>query len=104
ENELAFEMAVSSVRFGPGVTAELGMDLADLGAQQVMLLTDPVLRNLPPVQKAIDSLDRNGIRWELYDRVRVEPTDESFQDAIAFAKDRQIDAFVAVGGGSTIDT
>jgi hydroxyacid-oxoacid transhydrogenase len=36
--------------------------------------------------------------------VRVEPSDESFLDAIAFARERPVDAFVAVGGGSTIDT
>ncbi len=36
--------------------------------------------------------------------MRVEPTDESFLDAIAFARDGGFDAFVAVGGGSTIDT
>src|SRR5262249_1849322 len=39
-----------------------------------------------------------------YDRVRVEPTDESFLDAIAFAQSSPYDAFVAVGGGSTMDT
>ncbi len=36
--------------------------------------------------------------------MRVEPSDESFLDAIAFANERPFDAFVAVGGGSTIDT
>ena len=36
--------------------------------------------------------------------MRVEPTDESFLDAIAFARARPYEAFVAVGGGSTIDT
>jgi hydroxyacid-oxoacid transhydrogenase len=40
----------------------------------------------------------------LYDRVRVEPTDESFLEAIAFADRQPVDALVAVGGGSTIDT
>jgi hydroxyacid-oxoacid transhydrogenase len=52
----------------------------------------------------MESLAANGVRATLYDRVRVEPTDESFQDAIAFARAGQYDAFVAVGGGSTIDT
>ncbi len=40
----------------------------------------------------------------VYDRVRVEPTDESFRDAIAFAAGHEIDGLVAVGGGSAIDT
>ena len=103
-NELAFEMAASSIRFGPGVTREVGMDLADLGARSVLVLTDPVLRNLSPVQTVLESLVQNRIQATLYDRVRVEPTDESFLDAIAFANLHKYDAIVAVGGGSTIDT
>jgi hydroxyacid-oxoacid transhydrogenase len=103
-HETAFEMAVSSIRFGAGVTREVGMDLADLGASNVLVLTDPVLRNLPPVQTVIESLTEHKIPFTIYDRVRVEPTDESFQDAIAFAKQGDYDAFVAVGGGSTMDT
>src|SRR5204863_5475487 len=59
---------------------------------------------LPPVRTAIDSLERSGVAYALYDRVRVEPSDDSFLDAIASAKERPFDAFVAVGGGSTIDT
>jgi hydroxyacid-oxoacid transhydrogenase len=103
-HEIAFEMAVSSVRFGPGVTREVGMDLADLGAKNVLVLTDPVLRNMSPVQTVLESLEKNGIAATLYDRVRVEPTDESFLDAIAFARQGEYDAIVAVGGGSTMDT
>jgi len=103
-HEIAFEMAVSSVRFGPGVTREVGMDLADLGAKNVLVLTDPIVRKLPPVQIVLESLNANGIRATIYDRVRVEPTDESFLDAINFAKKGDYDAIVAIGGGSTIDT
>ena len=36
--------------------------------------------------------------------MRVEPTDESVLEAIAFANQHPFDALVAVGGGSTIDT
>ena len=31
--------------------------------------------NLPPVQAAIESLEKNGVNYELYDKVRIEPTD-----------------------------
>jgi len=104
DRDTAFEMAVSSVRFGVGVTREVGMDLADLGAKRVLVVTDRIVAKLPPAQKVADSLTGARLPFELYDRVRVEPTDESFLDAIAFARERTFDAIVAVGGGSAIDT
>ncbi len=103
-NEYAFEMATSSVRFGWGVTREVGMDLAEWKVRRVMVVTDPILRHLPPVVAVLESLEQNGVEFGLYDRVRVEPTDESCLDAIRFAREGGFDSFVAVGGGSTIDT
>jgi len=77
EFEYAFEMSASSIRFGPGVTREVGMDLADLKVQRVMVVTDPNLAKLPPVATVLDSLEREKIRFHLFDRVHVEPTDLS---------------------------
>jgi hydroxyacid-oxoacid transhydrogenase len=103
-HETAFEMAASGIRFGAGVTREVGMDLAEIGSRNVLVITDPVLRNLRPVEIVLESLEENSVPFTVYDRVRVEPTDESFQDAIEFALQSSYDAFVAVGGGSSIDT
>ena len=103
-HEIAFEMAASNVRFGAGVTREVGMDLADLGIRRALVITDPILRRMRPLQTVIESLDAEGIACTVYDRVRVEPNDESFLDAIAFAEQSDYGAIVAVGGGSTIDT
>lgn len=102
--DTAFEMAVSSVRFGVGVTHEVGMDLREMAVRFALVVTDPVLSKLPPVRSVTNSLEQNAIPFALYDRVRIEPTDESFRDAIHFADERPFDAIVAVGGGSTIDT
>ncbi|MCI0420928.1 MAG: iron-containing alcohol dehydrogenase [Acidobacteria bacterium] len=103
-NEIAFEMATSSIRFGCGVTAEVGMDLAELKVRNVMVVSDPQLRSLQPVIMALESLDKHHVPFKLFDHVRVEPTDQSFQEAIQFATEGEFDAFVAIGGGSTIDT
>jgi hydroxyacid-oxoacid transhydrogenase len=102
--ETAFEMAVSSVRFGAGVTREVGMDLGDMGVRRALVVADPALTRLGPVQAVLDSLTANGVEHRLYDRIRVEPNDASWQDATRFACDFAPDAFVAIGGGSTIDT
>ena len=102
--EQAVELATSNIRFGTGVTRELGADLSDRGLRNVMLLTDPFVAALPPVETALASLDESDIRVTVYKNVSVEPTDASFLDAIQVAESIRPDAFVAVGGGSTIDT
>ncbi len=104
DSEYAVEMATSNIRYGPGATRELGPELVDRKIGRVMVLTDRYLAKLPPVETALASLDDNNIRYTLYDSVRVEPTDESFRDAIGVAEQSEFEAFVAVGGGSTIDT
>ena len=102
--ENAFELATSNIRFGPGVTREVGMDLSEMGARRVLVLADPLLRDLAPVAVALESIEAASVPYEIYDRISIEPTDASFQDAIQVATDGAFDAFVAVGGGSTIDT
>jgi hydroxyacid-oxoacid transhydrogenase len=62
-NDIAFEMAVSSIRFGKGVTREIGMDLAELGVKRALVMTDRTLRALPPVHTALDSLDASKIGY-----------------------------------------
>jgi hydroxyacid-oxoacid transhydrogenase len=103
-NEYAFEMATSSIRFGWGATREVGMDLRDLGLRRVLLVTDPTIRRSVPVQTVLESLEGAEVDYAVFDRVRVEPTDESFKEATSFAAEGGFDGFVAVGGGSTIDT
>ncbi|XP_063683493.1 hydroxyacid-oxoacid transhydrogenase, mitochondrial-like [Bolinopsis microptera] len=102
--EYALEMACSSIRYGPGVTEEVGMDFENMGAKKVAVITDKNLAVLPPVIKAVEALERAGVQFELFDNVRVEPTDSSFKECIEFARRLNPDAFLAVGGGSVIDT
>ncbi len=103
-NDTAFETSGSRVRFGPGVTREVGMDLADLGARRVLVVTDRQMARLYPVASVLESLAANDLPCSVYDRVAIEPTDQSFREAIDAARRESWDAIVAVGGGSTIDT
>ncbi|XP_028328774.1 hydroxyacid-oxoacid transhydrogenase, mitochondrial-like isoform X1 [Gouania willdenowi] len=104
KTDYAFEMASSNIRYGEGVTREIGMDLQNISAQNVCVMTDRNLSFLPPMKAVLESLAKNGVKYKVYDNVRVEPTDSSFKDAISFAKSGSFDVFVAVGGGSVIDT
>ena len=102
--ETVFSMDASSIKFGRGATREVGSDMKDLGARRVMVVTDPNLVSSEPVSIAIESLRRENIDTAVFDRVRIEPNDVSFKEAIAFADEGKFDGYVAVGGGSTMDT
>lgn len=104
QHDTIFQMTGSTVRFGVGATREVGFELADIGVRRVMLIVDPAVTDLYPGQTAVESLQAAAVDFELFDRVRCEPTDASFLEAIEVAVQGRFDAFLAVGGGSTIDT
>ncbi len=102
--ETAFNMGSSNIRFGPGSTAEVGMDLADMGVKDVLLVIDPNLSGSTAVSTALRSLKEEKVNCTVFDRVRIEPTDGSLKEIIDFASAHPAGGFVAIGGGSTIDT
>jgi hydroxyacid-oxoacid transhydrogenase len=104
ERDTAFQMAASNIRFGRGITREIGMDLVDLEAKKTMLVIDPALRDHPVGHAVLESLEQSDIGFEVFDALSIEPTDGSFKAAAGFATHGGFDSFVAVGGGSTIDT
>lgn len=102
--ETAFAIDTSSIKFGPGVTREVGFEMRRLGVRRAMVVTDPKLADGEAVATALASLSNEGVEAVLFSNARVEPTDVSFQEAITFAVDGGFDGYVAVGGGSSLDT
>ena len=104
ELETAFAMDAASIKFGFGVTAELGFEMKRLGVKRAMVLTDHSLARSTALTVSLQSLREEGIDFVVYPDVRIEPNDASFSDAIRFAERGDFDGFVAVGGGSVMDT
>jgi len=102
--ETAFTMASSSIKYGPGVTNEVGYDMKKLGSNRVMVVTDPNLSKSEPVSVVLEALQEKNMDAVLFDRSRVEPTDHSFKEVIKFAIEGKFDGFIGVGGGSSMDT
>lgn len=102
--ETGFTMDASSIKFGPGMTRETGFEAARFGCRRVMVVTDPRVAKLEPVTTVLASLKESRIDAVLFDGSRTEPTDASFGEAIRFAQAGGFDGYVAVGGGSSIDT
>jgi hydroxyacid-oxoacid transhydrogenase len=102
--ETAFTMEGSSIKFGPGVTREVGEDLKRFAVKRVLVFVDPNLLNSQAVETVLESIKAQNIDATVFNEIRIEPTDASFKAAINAATDGKFDGFVAVGGGSTIDT
>jgi hydroxyacid-oxoacid transhydrogenase len=100
----AFTVDASRITFGRGCLEELGDRAAALGMTRVALFSDAVVARLPVFDTAQRSLRAAGIDVIAFTDVHVEPTDESFRQASAFASDVKPDGYVSVGGGSVIDT
>src|ERR687888_220060 len=77
--ETVFVMEMSPIKFGLGATDEIAHDVKRFGLGKVLIVTD---RNV----------------------AEVEPTDRSMEEAAAYAREKDFDGLIAVGGGSSIDT
>jgi hydroxyacid-oxoacid transhydrogenase len=102
--ETVFVMEMSPIKFGLGAMDEIGFDAARLGLRKALIFTDRNLAaaGLPDRVRAL--LEEQGVKADIYDGVEVEPTDRSMEDAAEYARTKDFDGLVAVGGGSTIDT
>ena len=88
----------------PRGRGEAGWELARLGAGARWCARTRTSGGSGVTERITAQLEAEGIAFEVYDDIRVEPSDESFAVAAAYARDGGFDAFVSIGGGSTIDT
>jgi alcohol dehydrogenase class IV len=103
-NETVFTMETTPLKFGVGATDEVGYDLRRLGVRRPLLVTDRGLMSIGLPDRVCHVLREAGLSPELYDEVHVEPTDASWQAIAEFVQGRDYDGFVALGGGSVIDS
>ena len=104
-SETVFTYAAPALKFGRGASREIGYDVSGWGARRVLLVTDPGVAAAGHAEDVAGGLRDRGLEVVVFDRSRVEPTDVSLEEAVAFARSEgPFDAVVAVGGGSSIDT
>ena len=103
--ETVFTYGAPTLKFGDGAADEIGYDLAQLGASRALVVTDAGVAATGLPARIAAQMASFGVDAVVYDGVRIEPTDASMQAAIDWARGNgPWDGFVAVGGGSSIDT
>jgi alcohol dehydrogenase class IV len=103
--ETIFTWGAPPLKFGAGASDEVGFEMSQHGVRRVLIVTDSGVSALGIPRRIADNLRRYEISAEIFDRVHVEPTDDSMNKAVEYARAQgDWDGFVAVGGGSAIDT
>ncbi|MDR2089259.1 MAG: iron-containing alcohol dehydrogenase [Clostridiales Family XIII bacterium] len=98
-------MLPTTVRYGLGIHKEIGQTLVDAGKKRILLVTDKGLVAAGIAEKISSVLTETGkIAVTLFDQVEANPRDTTVQKGYELAKRSGIDAMVAVGGGSSMDT
>lgn len=92
------------LRFGGGVSAELGSVLGMLGLSRPFIVTDHYLVNSGKVDQLVDALTRQGIASRVFSDTVPEPTVTSIEQALADLRAGDHDCVVGFGGGSPVDS
>jgi alcohol dehydrogenase class IV len=102
--ETVFVMEMSPIKFGLGATDEIAYDARRLGLKRALIVTDRRLSELGLPERVRALLDEEGIKADIYDGVAIEPTDRSMEEAAEYARQREFDGLIGLGGGSALDT
>ena len=90
--------------FGVNSLERLGELTRELGAEKVLLATDPGIVAAGHAERALRILEGAGLKVTLFDRAVENPTTRCVEECLALARSAGIDTFVALGGGSSLDT
>jgi alcohol dehydrogenase len=92
------------VLFGRGVAGQAAQHVAAFGAKRVMLVSDPGVADAGLLDPVRNDLASAGLRPVIFTSVEPNPRDVDCLAGTGLARDAHVDALVAVGGGSSIDT
>ncbi|MGE0850459.1 MAG: iron-containing alcohol dehydrogenase [Hyphomicrobiaceae bacterium] len=93
----------TSVRFGAGRIAELGAAAKAAGLARPLLVTDPRLATLPPVQRALEALATDGVAAAIFSGIKPNPIAANVAAGLSVLQAGQHDGVIALGGGSALD-
>lgn len=89
---------------GPGAIREIAGEVKGRGFKKCFVCSDPDLIKFNVTKKVTDVLESAGIEYEIYSKIKANPTVENVQTGVAAFKASGADCIIAIGGGSSMDT
>ncbi|MBQ6817642.1 MAG: lactaldehyde reductase [Bacilli bacterium] len=90
--------------FGRGARENVVTEINARGFKNILVVTDHNLVQNNVAGLVTNLLDKANINYYIYDGVKPNPTVKNVRDGLMMAKINHVDAIVAIGGGSPIDT
>ena len=91
------------IKARPGLRADTGQHLAELGLSRVLVVTDPGVKAANILQPIYQSLEAENISYVEYSDIQPNPRSHECEQAYERYRDTDIDGLLAVGGGSALD-
>ncbi len=88
---------------GPGSIAKLADMVKDKGLDNVLVVTDKTLLGLGLLDTMLDSMDKKGISYTIFNDIEVNPTSDDVEAGLEAYKSNGCKAIVAFGGGAPMD-
>lgn len=90
--------------YGRGSRSKVAEEIKQRGYSKILVVTDKTLTESKVSTMVTDELDKAGIIYFKFENIKPNPTVKNVQDGLMLAQINNIDAIVAIGGGSVIDT
>jgi alcohol dehydrogenase class IV len=101
---VSFHKQFAPLLFGAGASAQLAANLKGMGCKKAVVVTDKGVVSAGVLDKALASLKSEGFPYVVYDECLPDAPDTCFYAAADLARAEGVDAMIAVGGGSDMDT
>lgn len=89
---------------GHGAVNEIVPEVKSRGFKKALIVTDADLVKFQVVKKVTDILDANKMAYEIFDKVKANPSVEVVQAGVEAFRKAGADYMIAIGGGSPQDT
>lgn len=89
---------------GKGAIQEIATEVKGRGFKKCFICSDPDLIKFNVTKKVTDVLDANSIDYEIYSKIKANPTVENVKTGVETFKASGADCIIAIGGGSSMDT
>lgn len=89
---------------GAGAIQEIVTEAKGHGFKKALVCSDPDLIKFNVTSKITDLLKKEGLAFELYSKIKPNPTIQNVQEGVAAFKAAGADYLIAIGGGSSMDT